>query len=261
MRTAVRTLASRLEPSHPLALADWDRSVAQLFSRIGRAVAASVYARHRQVITVKRLDGAQQSAALAADPKIECVAVESMLALEALATEIPDSFRDSVDELRRRLARGCVVFLARRPRDDGAGHEIVGYEISERGVFSALGRRHRVTDEVVFSHYAEVLPAHRGQRIHGLIFAARDAYFRARGGRLVVGVCLPQNHASLKALQRDGAEIVGAVGRVKLFRVLGVWRTPFEHVERALQLDSYRPSRRARLFSWFGRRASAPRPR
>ncbi len=231
----MRTLASRLEPSHPLALADWDRHLAVLSRRIAHAVATSVYARHRQVITVKRLDGAPSSSPLACDPKLECVAVESALTLEALAAEIPDSFRDSVDELRRRVADGCVVFLARRPRDDGAGHEIVGYEISERGIFSALGRRHHVSDDVVFSHYAEVLPAHRGRRIHGLLFARRDAYFRARGGRLVVGVCLPQNHASLKALRRDGAAIVGAVEGVSLFRVLRVWSTPFASIEDALR--------------------------
>jgi hypothetical protein len=128
-----------------------------------------------------------------------------------------------------------VVFLARCVRDDGAGHEIVGYEISERGVFSALGRRDRVPGDVVFSHYAEVLPAHRGRRIHGLLFATRDRYFRARGGRLVVGVCHPQNRASLKALRRDGAAIVGAVECVSLFRMLTVRRTPREGIEDALR--------------------------
>jgi hypothetical protein len=232
----VRTLTSRLEPSHPLALADWDRSVAGLTVRIARVVATSVYARHLQLITVKRLDIGSPSSGLAWDPKIECLPVETVPALQALASEIPASFRDSVSELSRRVAQGCVVFLARRPREHDAGHEIVGYEISERGVFSAQGRRHPVADDVVFSHYAEVVPAHRGRRIHGLLFATRDAYFRARGGRLVVGVCLPQNVASLKALRRDGAAVAGTVELVSLFRILGVWRTPFAHVEQALRL-------------------------
>jgi hypothetical protein len=209
--------------------------VAHRLRRFVRAAATFVYARHRQVITVKRLDRASSPRPLSCDPKIECLAVESALTLDALAAEIPASFRDSVDDLRRRLAQGCVVFLARRVRDDGVGHEIVGYEISERGVFSALGRRNRVPDDLVFSHYAEVVPPHRGRRIHGLLFATRDAYFRERGGRLVVGVCLPQNHASLKALRRDGAVIVGAVERVSLLRILQVWRTPSERVEAALR--------------------------
>jgi hypothetical protein len=235
MSTGVRTLASLLEPPHPLALANPGHSVAPWPKRMARAAVTSVYARQRQVITVKHLDRAPAPRPLSCDPKIECLAVESVLTLDALAAEIPGSFRDSVDDLRRRLAQGCLVFLARRVRDDGTGHEIVGYEISERGVFSALGRRHRVADDIVFSHYAEVIAAHRGRRIHGLLFATRDAYFRERGGRLVAGVCLPQNHASLRALRRDGAMVVGSVESLCLFRRLRVWSTPFERVEAALQ--------------------------
>lgn len=258
---AVRTLASRLEPSHPLALAEWDRRLAGLTGQLARAIATSVYARHRQLITVKRLDAPSSGRSIPWHPKIECLAVDSLVALQAVAAEIPDSFRDSVAELVRRVTHGCVVFLARQPRADGAGHEIVGYEISERGVFSALGRRHRVTGDVVFSHYAEVLPAHRGQRIHGLLFATRDAYFRERGGRLVVGVCLPQNHASLKALRRDGADVVGSVAGIALFRVFAVLRTPLDQIEAALRLERSRPARRLRWLSRYVRRASAPRPR
>jgi GNAT superfamily N-acetyltransferase len=257
----VRTLASRLEPSHPLALSDWDRSLSRLIGWLARAVSTSVYAHHRQLITVKRLDGSGSSSPAAWDPKLECLPVDSAFTLRVLASEIPETFRDSVAELMRRVTHGCVVFLVRRAREDGAGHEIIGYEISERGVFSALGRRHHMTDAVVFSHYAEVLPEHRGQRIHGLLFATRDAYFRERGGRLVVGVCFPQNHASLKALRRDGAAVVGTVGRITLFRILGVWRTPFEKIESALRVQRSQPSKRARLLSAYVRCSSAPRTR
>jgi hypothetical protein len=254
---AVRTLVSRLDPSHPLAVAEWNGRLAAMNGRLARVVAMSLYARHRQLITVKRLDGtAVADRPAMADPTVECVAVDSLVRLRELAAELPDSFRDSADELARRVAHGCVVFLARRPRVWG-GHEIVGYEISERGIFSALGRRHRVSEEVIFSHYAEVLPAHRGRRIHGLLFAARDAYFRARGGRLVVGVCLPQNHASLKALRRDGADVVGSVAGISLFRLFSVLRTPLEEIETALQLDGSRPAKRPWWLRRYARRASA----
>lgn len=257
----MRTLVSRLELSPPLALAEWDGRLAGMIGKVARAVTTSIYARHHQVITVKRLDAAALTdGARPWHPELECVAVDSLEAIQAVAAEWPGSFRDSAAELVRRVAQGCVVFLARRLRA-GGGYEVVGYEISERGVFSALRRRHRVTDDVVFSHYAEVLPAHRGQRIHGLLFATRDAYFRARGGRLVVGVCLPQNQASLKALRRDGAEIVGSVTGITLFRLLGVWRTPLEDIERALRLERSRTARRLRWLRRSVRRASAPPPR
>ncbi len=83
-------------------------------------------------------------------------------------------------------------------------------------------------------HYAEVLPEYRGQRIHGLMFAARDAYFRARGGRVVAGVCLPDNVASLNALRRDGAFVAGTVERISLLRGRFVWDTPIAHIDTAL---------------------------
>jgi GNAT superfamily N-acetyltransferase len=164
----------------------------------------------------------------------ECLMVDSVEALQAVGWEIPESFRDSGMELGKRVRRGCVVCLARRLRTDGPGNEVIGYEISERGVFSALGRRIIVADDVVFSHYAEVLPEYRGQRIHGLMFATRDAYFRERGGRVVAGVCLPDNAASLHALRRDGAFIAGIVERISLLRGRFVWDTPIAHIDTAL---------------------------
>jgi len=84
-------------------------------------------------------------------------------ALDAVASEIPATFRDSVGELRRRVAEGCIVCLARR-----ASKEVVGYELAERGVFSALGRRRTVAATVIFFALGgSVAPSWRGQRIHG----------------------------------------------------------------------------------------------
>ena len=200
-----------------------------------RAAAAAVYCRQVQYITVKRLDlpgPARHSPAT--DHETTCVIADSEDAVEALASEIPATFRDSVDELRRRVAVGCVACFARRKRSDGAGHEVVGYELAQRGIFSALGRRNFAGHDVVFSHWAEVLPEHRGRRIHGLLFASRDAYFRARGATMVVGVCAAKNQASLRALRRDGAVVVGRVKQIALLGRLIVWETPWPRIAHAL---------------------------
>ena len=232
MRSGIR------QPSHQRSRLDSGRRLARVLARLARAVATSLYCRQRQYITVKRLDvpdAVVASRALAAERETECFVVDSVEALDAVAPEIPAGFRDSVDELKNRLAQGCVVCLARRPRMDGAGTQIIGYEIAERGIFSALGRRTRLAADVVFSHYVEVHPSCRGQRIHGLLFATRDAYFRRRGGKVVCGVVAPQNRASLQALGRDGSVIVGTVERISLLRGLLMWDTPLERIESALR--------------------------
>ena len=200
-------------------------------AHLTRALTMSVFSRQRQFITLKPLDGdAGSPAPPLTDGRTECLIVDSPEALDDLATEISASFRDSVAALKARVARGCVVCLARRPRVDGAGSVVVGYEIAERGVFSALGRRIAVSGDVVFSHYVEVLPEYRGQRIHRLLFSTRDSYFRQRGGRVVCGVCAPRNHASLQALRRDGATIVGTVERISLLRVFVLSYTPSDRI-------------------------------
>jgi len=118
-------------------------------------------------------------------------------------------------------------------------------------VFSALGRRMAVATDVVFSHWAEVVPAHRGRRIHGLLFAARDAYFRPRGGRIVVGVCARRNRASLRALRRDGAVVVGCVGQLAVLSLI-VWDTPWpprvsRRLTRSTARSRYNPAMQIRL--------------
>jgi hypothetical protein len=201
-----------------------------LLGDLARVVSTSVYSRQRQFITLKFLDGGAAETTGLGDRQTECVVVDSIAAFEPIAREVGTSFRDSAEDLRARVAGGCVLCLAKRPRRNGAGKEIVGYEIAERGIFSALGRRTPVADDVIFSHYVEVSPACRGQRIHRLLFSTRDAYFRQRGGRVVCGVCEPQNHASLRALRRDGAVVVGTVERVALLRVFVMSYTPFERI-------------------------------
>jgi len=216
-------------------LAQRARALAALGGARGlwQALTISLYSRQLQWITVKRLDAPDP--ALPPDPETECFVVDSLPAFDAVAPEIPPAFRDSVKALEARVARGCVVCLARRPRKDGGGQVVVGYEIAERGIFSALGRRKALGGDVVFSHYAEVLPTYRGQRIHRRLFAARDEYFRQRGGKILCGVVAPHNRASLHALARAGHQVVGTVARVSVLRVVVVWQTPWERITRALQ--------------------------
>ena len=207
---------------------------------VGRRLAASLYSRQVQYITVQPIAPDAVLAKLTAgDGLIEGLVLDSVEALRALASQYPAAvFRDAADELGARIAAGCVVSLARVVSPIGAG-EIVGYELAERGVFSALGRRRTVGKEIVFSHWAEVSPRWRGQRIHALLFATRDAYFAERGGKIVCGVVAPRNRASLKALRRARSSIVGAVKRVALFGAV-VWETPWERIEHAVHLADTR---------------------
>lgn len=178
----------------------------------------------------------------AREMKTECLVVDSPAALAAVAQEFPASFRDSVETLTQRVAQGCVVVLARRPRTEGRGKKVIGYNISERGVFLALGRRGTLSPEVVFSHYWEVLPACRGQRIANLLAATWDKYFRQRGVTVCCAVIALENVASLRASLRQESKVVGTVQRLSLLRGVLVWETPWPQIERAIcwagQLES-----------------------
>jgi L-amino acid N-acyltransferase YncA len=205
-------------------------------ARLVRALALAC-SHQRQYITAMRLDRPPRvgDPPPSAELRVTCLVVDSLERFWAVAADVPPTFRDSAEALARRIAQGCVLFLARRRRDDHRGYDIIGYELAERGVFSALGRRHPVPDDVVFSHYCEVLPGWRGRGVHRLLFAARDTYFRVRGGRVVCGVVAPQNHASLRALHRAGHEVVGRVTRLSLAGGRLVWDTPWYRIDDALR--------------------------
>ncbi|MEW6298983.1 MAG: hypothetical protein AB1671_14810 [Thermodesulfobacteriota bacterium] len=220
--------------------------------RLARDLLTSVYHYQMQYITSRRLDRdvvddlANQTRERL---KIECLVVESTEAFQAVKDEIPSSMRDSVDDLNRRLAQGCIITLARKPKDEGGGKEVIGYSIAERGVFSALGRRGKVSPDVLFGHYVEILPQYRGQRIHILITTARDTHCLKYGLKKNCGVISPQNYPSLRSSRRRGSRIVGIVQRVSVLRGLFVWETPWERIqetvdggEPAVSLPSGSPS-------------------
>lgn len=210
------------------------RSASRVLRVLSRTVATALYCRELQHITVQPIaPDAAMAKRVSEDGTVECVIVSSLEALEGLAPRISRAFRDSVSDLARRVAHGCVLTVALRRRERGMS-EVVGYELAEQGVFSALGRRRHISSEVVFSHWAEVLPAYRGRRIHALLFATRDAYFSERGGKIVVGVVAPRNRASLQALARAGSAVVGTVERRSLLRGAIARETPWPHIHHAL---------------------------
>src|SRR5262245_15286512 len=100
---------SRLvQPSHQLPLLYWQNRFSQVLGHFPRALLSSLYSRQLQYITVKRLDGPEAVVAphpTAQESEAECLMVDSLEALQAVAQEIPTSFRDSVDDLKRRLAQ------------------------------------------------------------------------------------------------------------------------------------------------------------
>ena len=228
---------------------------------VGHTLASSLYSRQVQYITVQPIaPDAARARLTIADGLVEGLVLDSVGALHALASQYPAAvFRDAVDELGARIASGCVVSLARLVSPIGAG-EIVGYELAERGVFSALGRRRIVGSEIVFSHWAEVSPRWRGQRVHALLFATRDAYFAARGGKIVCGVVAPRNRASLKALRRARSIIVGTVMRVAVLGFV-LWETPWERIEDAVRVAEASAEEPAPAPCRVDRLTLAPAPR
>ena len=148
---------------------------------------------------------------------------------------MPSSARDSMEDLETRLGEGSLVFLASRSAGEGAGQEVVGYCICERGVFSALGRKMTTSPDILFSHYIEVLPEYRGHGLADLIRGEMVEYCCANGITTRCAVITPSNKPSLKSALRAGFRVVGTVQHVSILNGLLAWDTPWKKVEKALQ--------------------------
>src|SRR5215510_8685948 len=123
-----------------------------------RRLLSALYHREAQYIFVRKIEAQQARPALnkaVEQMGITCLFVESLEAWQKVEAEIPSSIRDSANQLRQRVAQGCLVILARRSKSSGTGHEVLGYGIYEPGVFSALGRKGKVSSDVLFNHYLE----------------------------------------------------------------------------------------------------------
>jgi GNAT superfamily N-acetyltransferase len=166
--------------------------------------------------------------------------LESPGQIDFYADEFASSFRDSVAALRQRLAQGCVIFLARTPKPDGSGHRVVGYRLAEPGVFSALGFKHKISPNILFIHYIEVLPEFRRQKIAIFLVRVTLEYCAAKGFAKTLTVGSPSNQQSARAFRvhPDGRQPLGEIHKVSLLRGLIVWRTPWRKIEKAIeQLD------------------------
>jgi GNAT superfamily N-acetyltransferase len=170
-------------------------------------------------------------------PGIECVVVGSPEQIEPFENEFPPSFRDSPARLKQRVAEGCVAFLARLPRPEGLGRRVVGYRLAEKGVFSVLDIKGKVSQDILFIHYIEVVPAFRSQKIARFLVKASLDYCAAKGLKKTLTVGSPLNELSARAFRKDdaGRLDLGTVEKVSLLRGLIVWRTPWKKIERTLK--------------------------
>jgi GNAT superfamily N-acetyltransferase len=207
--------------------------VSALLREISRIALAALYQRDAQLIFVRKIPASGASVSSSKSLGVTCVFVESTAALRAIERELPLSIRDSVDQLRQRLAQGCSVIVIRKP--SRAGHEVIGYGINEPGVFSALGRRGQLLPDVLFNHYIEILPEYRGQGIAHVMRIAMDEYCRVHGFTKRCDAVSPSNEASVRSNVRSGLIQVGMVARVSLLGGLFVWHTPLETIRRAVQ--------------------------
>jgi ribosomal protein S18 acetylase RimI-like enzyme len=172
--------------------------------------------------------------------QLEHTVLESPDGIDFYADEFASSFRDSVAALKQRLAQGCVIFLARTPKPDGSGHQVVGYRLTERGVFSALGLKNKISPNILFIHYIEVLPEFRRQKIAIFLVRVTLEYCAAKGFAKTLTVGSPSNQLSARAFRvhPDGRQPLGDIHKVSLLRGLIVWRTPWRKIEKAIeQLD------------------------
>lgn len=172
---------------------------------------------------------------------IECIIVESSASLRPFENEIPNSFRDSADRLKRRLDEGCVIILALK-RTEEQRHAILGYILAERGVFSALGRKLTVGPDVLFGHYIEVLPQSRHSGVAKYLLNAMDDYCFKHGITKYCGSVSSRNSAAMAALGTKSHEILGKVQKIAIFRGMFVWETPSGVIKKAIDTIGKKPS-------------------
>jgi len=159
--------------------------------------------------------------------------VQSSASLWPFENEIPNSFRDSADRLKRRLDEGCLIIFALK-RTEGQRHAILGYILAERGVFSALGRKLKIGPDVLFGHYIEVLPQYRHSGITKCLLNAMDDYCFKHGITKYCGSVSSRNSAAMAALASKSHEIIGKVEKISIFRGMFVWETPSDVIKKAI---------------------------
>jgi GNAT superfamily N-acetyltransferase len=178
------------------------------------------------------------------DGESECVVVQSLADLEAVAHEIPAGL--SYQRLRKALEASFLLICIRVSAPDRSGKQIVGYRICQRGVFSShLMPPRRISPDFVFVRYAEVLPEYRGRRIAHKLKHYLYQYARRQNIRWSCGVISVTNAASITAhLRAQEGSNPQVIATIDTFSFLGgrlVWRTPWRRVKKAFEELAARP--------------------
>jgi hypothetical protein len=212
-----------------------EKVILDMAKRPGRSLISSICSYQLQEVR-GRMIRHQDSFSLSRENEnaIECVVVEPGESLQPLASEFSLPFRDSLSSLQRRLDQGCTLFFLRRPEQDGAGKEVVGYSVAEVGGFSSVGISGKLPKDTLFVHYSEVTAKYRGQRIAQLLTKARNEYCRKHGIKKSCTTHTPSNISSERAFRKAGSRLLCHAVRVSLFRGLVVWHTPWKKIERAI---------------------------
>lgn len=169
----------------------------------------------------------------------ECLVVQDVAELKAVAHEIPSTLFHSLKDFENRLARGCVVFLAFRPHRNDTGREFVGYSIDQRGVLAVLGHERSIPPDILFVHYREMLPQFRGTKFNALA-VVREKYCQQNGIKMLCTVVAPYNRAALRyTTSRSGYSIVSTFTQTSILRGWVTWHTPWVKIEETLR--QFRP--------------------
>jgi GNAT superfamily N-acetyltransferase len=211
---------------------------------VWRKLLSPIY--RRDVMELRVIDmrspAADQIVARAPAPDVECIVLESAEDWRRLSLELPRRFRYTSDQVRAFLEEGYTVFLALLDSGDGSAAEIAGYSLQERGVVDVFGEKIRVGPDVVFSHFTEVLPEHRGRRIQAELSRFRTVYGRQHGINKRCTWVGGRNRPALLATSRGAGVAIAELEEVSILGGLIRRHTPREEVERALAAYEVRQS-------------------
>jgi L-amino acid N-acyltransferase YncA len=167
-------------------------------------------------------------------PAIQCSVLTDVEALAALEGEFSGFSRDSIADLKQRIEQGCILFMFRKLDPAARKSRIVAYSISQRGVFSAFGTVRKISNDILFGHYFEILSEYRGRGLKPHLDGKREHYCRLHGLTKICGVVAPHNIASLKANVKSGFRVVGNVTRITILKRFVFWQTAWKTIEKAL---------------------------
>jgi|GEM_PF-6756511 len=194
-----------------------------------RKLIGPIYRHEVQYVLMANPDANLDS--LAAGRLRSCV-VETVENFREIAAELPRAI--PTKDLHTRLEVGCIIIFAYRQRGDNTEKEILGYSVCERGWISLLGHKKKVSPDILFTHYTEVLPQYRGLRTFQYLIAARTEYGKARDIKKYYSGLSSTNLSSYRGFMHAGVQIVGSVRQISLFNGLFVWETPWEKIEAML---------------------------